>query len=289
MLEHTFCHIPSIGPRREEELWKRGLTCWADGERLDDLDLPAHMVPALREYLPRSRESLLRKDSAFFRRHVPGAETWRAFPAFRDCAAYLDIETTGLYPGYDAVTSIALYDGREIRTYVRGRNLEAFEDDIQRYRLLVTFNGSRFDLPFLEKAFRMRFPQLHIDLRFVLKSLGYRGGLKAVERRVGIARGELEGVDGFFAVLLWREYEQTGLAAALETLLAYNVEDVVNLEKLLVFAYNRKLEPLPFRERLLLPEPVEPQIPHRPDPALIARLRARMPGGPQFPARFPPS
>ncbi len=283
MLEHTFCHIPSIGLKREADLWSRGVHHWDDCARLRELEVPARLVPAIEGHLPLSRESLRQRDPAFFRQWVPSSETWRAFPDFRDCIAYLDIETTGLYPGHDAITSIALYDGRSIRTYVKGRNLDEFEDDILPYRLLVTFNGSRFDLPFLERAFGMRFPQLHIDLRFVLKSLGYRGGLKAIERRVGIGRDALEGVDGFFAVLLWREYEETGRASALETLLAYNIEDVVNLEKLLVLAYNRKLEGTPFRERLLLPEPAAPELPCRPDPALIARLRARLATGPQLP------
>lgn len=43
---------------------------------------------------------------------------------------------------------------------------------------------------------------------------------------------------GFFAVLLWQEFQQTGNIKALETLLVYNIEDVVNLETLMVLAYN---------------------------------------------------
>jgi hypothetical protein len=277
MLEHTFCHIPAIGPKREEELWRRGLCCWRDMPRLRDLGVPAYLVPALERFVPVSLEHLARRNPAFFRQAMPPAELWRAFREFRDCAAFLDIETTGLYPGCSAVTTIALYDGNTIRTYVQGFNLERFEEDVARYRLLITYNGSRFDLPFLETALRMRFPQLHIDLRWVLKSLGYRGGLKSCERQLGIHRDELDGVDGFFAVHLWREYEESGCPSALDTLLAYNIEDVVNLEKLMVLAYNRKIESTPFRDNLRIGPPPEPARPFRPDPALIGRLRERLP------------
>jgi uncharacterized protein YprB with RNaseH-like and TPR domain len=47
-------------------------------------------------------------------------------------------------------------------------------------------------------------------------------------------RGNLSDVDGFFAVLLWNEYRKTGNQKALDTLLAYNVQDTVNLQNLMV-------------------------------------------------------
>ena len=50
--------------------------------------------------------------------------------------------------------------------------------------------------------------QAHIDLRYLLKSLGYTGGLKGCEKKAGIDRGELDGVNGYFAVLLWQDYQR---------------------------------------------------------------------------------
>jgi uncharacterized protein YprB with RNaseH-like and TPR domain len=87
---------------------------------------------------------------------------------------------------------------------------------------------------------------VHIDLRYVLASLGYRGGLKGCERMLGIDRGDLEGIDGYFAVLLWDDFKRKGNQKALDTLLAYNTLDVVNLETLMVAAYNGKLTDTPF-------------------------------------------
>ena len=87
----------------------------------------------------------------------------------------------------------------------------------------------------------------------VLRSLGITGGLKGCEKKLGIDRKELDGVDGYFAVLLWREYLKSGNRAALDTLLAYNIEDVVNLETLMVIAYNMNLDATPFSGELRLP------------------------------------
>jgi len=58
-----------------------------------------------------------------------------------------------------------------------------------------------------------------------------KGGLKVVERKLGIER-QLKGVDGYVAVQLWWDYVNNGNLDSLQTLLAYNAEDVVNLRVL---------------------------------------------------------
>jgi uncharacterized protein YprB with RNaseH-like and TPR domain len=82
----------------------------------------------------------------------------------------------------------------------------------------------------------------------VLKSLGFSGGLKGCERQLGIDRGELSGIDGYYAVILWHDYKRTGNKKSLETLIKYNSLDARNLETLMVMAYNLKLKGTPFYE-----------------------------------------
>ena len=131
-------------------------------------------------------------------------------------------------------------------------------------------------MPCIEACLDCRLPQAHLDLRYLLKSLGYTGGLKGCERALGMTRPGLEDVDGYFAVLLWAEYQQTGKEAALETLLAYNVEDVLTLERLAVLAYNCKLERTPFAGSRQLPQPKTAANPFRADQRLIGNIRGRL-------------
>ncbi|MBS1911552.1 MAG: ribonuclease H-like domain-containing protein [Bacteroidetes bacterium] len=257
MLRNTFCHIPGIGLRTEQKLWEEGIRTWDEYLEMGGLALRGARGAAMTEGLERSMEALDDDDIGFFAESLPASESWRLFGEFRGRAAYLDIETTGV--GYsDGITTIALYDGREVRTYVSGENLRQFRDDIDAYDMLITYNGKCFDVPVIESYFMMSLPHAHIDLRYVLHSLGYRGGLKGCEAQLGLDRGNLAGVDGYFAVLLWHEYQRTGNPAALETLLAYNVEDTVNLERLMQLAYNMKLEETPFANTHAVPatEPV---------------------------------
>jgi uncharacterized protein YprB with RNaseH-like and TPR domain len=227
------------------------------------------------ECMAESRDHLDRNNPVYFADHLPAGEHWRFFPQFRETTAFIDIETTGMDVFGSEITTIALYDGRSINYYVQGRNLDAFMEDIDRYSVIVTYNGKTFDVPFIEKYFGIGMPHAHIDLRYVLKSLGYGGGLKRCEKSLGLDRGDLDGVDGFFAVLLWQEFQRTGSIKALETLLAYNIEDVVNLETLMVLAYNMKLKGTPFFETHALPRPKTPDIPFKPDRSTIERIRQR--------------
>ena len=132
-----------------------------------------------------------------------------------------------------------------MRQYVRGENLADFSAELEQAALLVTFNGTLFDLPLLRQAFPDGcWDQLHIDLRFALHSLGLRGGLKSIEQQVGIRRpGELHGLGGTDAIELWQAYLR-GREAALETLLAYNAVDIENLEILLELAWPQLREKL---------------------------------------------
>ena len=85
-------------------------------------------------------------------------------------------------------------------------------------------------------------------MRYILYGLGYSGALKSCERQLGIGRtGSLADVDGFFAVLLWNDYKKKRNDKSLETLLSYNIEDVLNLEYLMIEAYNKKLKDIPLK------------------------------------------
>jgi len=264
MLEHTFCHIHGIGSKTEQRLWNRGILHWRDLDETALASLSRRSQLEIPLALERSLEALEDNNPHFFSDRLSSSDQWRLFHQFRPSIAYLDIETTGLHEECE-ITTIALYDGNHVSTYINGRNLLDFITDIANYSILVSYNGKSFDVPFIEHYFQTKLPQAHIDLRFVLAKLGFKGGLKGCEKQLGINRGILDGLDGSFAVYLWRQYERYNDEKALETLLAYNIEDTVNLERLLVEACNRYVQQTPFADELLLPFPVEPVLPYQPD------------------------
>jgi uncharacterized protein len=275
MLKNTFCHIPGISPATEQRLWSAGINCWDAALKAERLVLPCRAPTALSQYLYESLVHLERGNPQHFAAALTANQHWRLFPEFRHTLAYLDIETTGL--GYGStITTIVLYDGQRIRHYVQGDNLHAFTRDICEYNTVVTYNGKAFDVPFIERCLRIKMPHTHIDLMYVLRSLGYRGGLKRCERQLGLERKELADVDGFFAVLLWQEFRRKQDSRALETLLAYNATDVVHLETLMVQAYNLKLHDTPFRTSHQLAAPTMPVIPFTVDQETIHRLKGRV-------------
>lgn len=231
MLRNTFIHLPGVGPHRERALWELGILDWdrfltAAEEGLLWASLLDNAVPVVRQ----SQDAVCRGDACFFKPLLPPGETWRLYTEFASRAVFLDIETTGLSPWCDEVTMIGTLTDGKLSLFVRGINLDQFPAYIAQFPLLVTFNGSQFDIPFLHNHFpEARLEQAQIDLRFVLASLGYRGGLKAVERRLGLERDRsIQGVDGFEAVRLWHRYRR-GDRAALEKLALYNLTDVANL------------------------------------------------------------
>ncbi len=154
------------------------------------------------------------------------------------CYAYLDIETTGLSRSRCDLTVVGVATFKGLSSRVRQLvgddiGVESVLDCLKGTDELYTYNGSRFDLPFIRQKLRLdvRAYFRHTDLMYDCWRQGLKGGLKAVEARLGIRR-ELAGVDGFMAVRLWWEYVNDNDATALRTLLEYNREDVTNLHVL---------------------------------------------------------
>lgn len=242
MLRNTFIHIPGITPATERKLWSQGIRTWSDYMRQSEPPegLSTRTAAQISRHLEASHRAFVAGDAGFFQRIGEYGETWRAFGDFPSRCAYVDIETTGLSRQHDQITIIGVYDGARYQAFVRGKNLEKARAELARYKVLVTFNGLRFDAPFLEEGLRgCRLPPLHIDLLPLTRRLGYRGGLKKIERAMGIRRGDaVDGMDGDDALLLWAQYEQ-GSRDALERLIEYNQEDVCNLEAILKLSFER--------------------------------------------------
>ncbi len=277
MLEYTFRHIPGIGVRTEEQLWNAGYHTWTEV-----LQAPAHSqsrtLQRMEPHLIDSQRHLEQGDLRWFADRLPANQHWRLFLHGRPRAAYVDIETTGLDALRHHITTITVYDGAQIHHYIHGENLRAFVDDISEYGLLITFNGKGFDVPFMEEALNTRLTMPHIDLRYVLAQAGYSGGLKRIEQAMGFDRGDLADIDGYMAVALWQDYQRHDNQRALETLLAYNTADTVNMEALMVHAHNILTARLPFGQTLRLPVPTPPPNPFTPDRATLQRLRASLSG-----------
>jgi uncharacterized protein len=249
MIKHTFLHIPGIGPVTENQLWAAGFSTWEDYfQRCHQCTLAPAKRDVISRCLEESQGALNKAEFNYFEALLPSGEMWRLYGELRGKAAFVDIETTGLYAGPHAITLIGLFNGQETRVFIQGLNLEEFKNEIQKYQLIVTFNGKRFDIPFIRYVLGdLPAGQAHLDLMYPLRRLGYRGGLKSIEGQLGIGRqGTLRQVDGFMAVILWREYKR-GNQAALDTLIRYNLEDVVNLQYLADQVYNKNLARLPIQ------------------------------------------
>jgi len=277
MLQNTFCHIPGIGRKAEDSLWFSGVYSW--GNLLEcsykDLTFSRAKFQLLKNYVEDSYLQVENNNPQYFEKLLSTKEIWRIFPEFRSSTAFIDIETTGLNDYNDYITTIALYDGFNIKYYVNGINLDKFENDIENYSVIITYNGKTFDVPWIEKYFQTKINHAQIDLRYVLKSLGYTGGLKSIEKQLDVSREGLEEIDGYFAVMLWKEYCEHGNKDALDTLLAYNISDAVNLERLMVAAYNMKVESTPFAGQNKIRMNVTPELPFKPSFSVVEKIKLK--------------
>ena len=87
--------------------------------------------------------------------------------------AYLDIETTGLSPSYSEITVVGIHlcsgdDARFLQLIGEDITAENILHALEGTEVIYTYNGSRFDLPFINFHLGINLAQLyyHCDLMY---------------------------------------------------------------------------------------------------------------------------
>lgn len=244
MIRNTYIHLPGIGQSTQRGIRDEGIASWDDFLLISSLGvLNAQRKRFYDGEIRKDRDKLSSGDDRYFASRLPGTEHWRLFEVFREDVAYLDIETTGGHYTTSDATVVGIYRRGEFVQLVAGHNLSGDEIDktLAGIKLLVTFFGTGFDVPFLKAHYSwLDFGMPHFDLCPAGKRVGLHGGLKKVEKQLGLDRdGDVKGLNGYDAVKLWGRYELYDDKAALKKLLNYNRFDVLNLEILAELVYNR--------------------------------------------------
>ena len=234
MIRNSFIFLPRIGPATEKRIWNQGITDWDSFLKTSHITGMSDKAKSYHERIIRNTsKELYRLNSAYFSSLLPEKHHWRLYPFFREDAVFLDIETSGA-SRHDDVTVIGMYDGIDTKIMLQGinLNLNALRNELSRYKIIVTFNGSSFDLPFIRKRYPEVIPRIpHIDIRHVCDKIGLTGGLKEIEKKLGLSRDPL--LERFYSgdpYRLWRMYRATGDEHYLNLLISYNEDDVINLK-----------------------------------------------------------
>ncbi len=240
MLKKSFIFLDKISHASEKKIWEQNIHTWDHFLETKDI----HGIGKTRkifydQQIHHAKKAAVDDDVQTLSTLFPKQEHWRLYNLFKEQACFLDIETSGYYGD---ITVIGIYDGRETKTMIKGKNLNLplLKNLLQQYKMIITFNGSSFDLPVINRYYPNTIPNIaHVDLRHVLAKVGYTGGLKSIEKQLGIKRAEeVRDVNGSDAVYFWNMYKATGQEKYLDLLVKYNEEDIVNLKPLADFAVN---------------------------------------------------
>jgi uncharacterized protein YprB with RNaseH-like and TPR domain len=184
-------------------------------------------------------ESFERKLKKF---NISEKEKWQLYLHFPSELLFIDIETEGLSKKRNDITIIGIYKENRYYSFIKDLNLEEAFVLLAETPIWITFGGENFDIPFIKKTFPdLKTPLVHIDLFFLTKEIGLKGGLKKIEKMLGIER-KTDGLNGYDAVKLWRRWSEERDIDALKTLILYNKEDVVNLKKIMEYVIAKKLK-----------------------------------------------
>ena len=231
LLDQSLCLLAGVSPEAEIRLRRGGvLTC-----RQLAMEADHHFSARHAERVRSSWEQCRRANdlglAGWFVSHLPAGHRVRALKDFGRDAVFFDIETDGM--GRNAhISCITTCRAKTVRTFVRGRNLEDFLEEWAAAKVLVGFNSKRFDTPVVCREFGLADVPAQIDLMDEAGHYGLRGGLKAIEKRIGFSRASVPCANGEDAVACWTRYRDDGDESALAAMLAYNRDDVLSLRHL---------------------------------------------------------
>lgn len=228
-LYYSLQQEPGITEKKEQSLWKAGVCS------LEALKDSPQLPMTLRDSAEETLLALNRGDAQYFLSRLPKKYLYRIAYSFPDDVMFLDIETTGLSLQYHHVTIAGWMIGGQYKYWLYGTDPAELLRDAEHAKMLVTFNGSCFDCRFLDRTFETTLfsEKPNLDLMFLCRRLGLKGGQKRIEQILGMDRsGDGVGIDGRQAVSLWYRF-LNGSDDALKTLIAYNKLDIEGMAYIL--------------------------------------------------------
>jgi uncharacterized protein len=234
MIRNTFIILNSLSYKKEINLWKSGIKDWNDFVNKDKISGISQKRKLVYNYqLYQAKRALLNNNSEYFAKLLPKKDHWRTYELFKDSCIFLDIETSCVNQGY--ISCITLYDGYETKTFVKDHNLDfnIIKNILSKSKMIITFNGNVFDLPFLKKYYKNLIPDVPCwDLRHSCANLELNGGLKQVEKKLNIKRNNkiVDRLHGGDPLKLWKMYLGSENKYYLDLLIEYNQEDTINLK-----------------------------------------------------------
>ncbi|SHH25189.1 ribonuclease H-like domain-containing protein [Tepidibacter thalassicus] len=162
-----------------------------------------------------------------------------------------DIETTGLSPKYNKVILIGILYIKNNQTIIQqffAHNTDEekeilfyFKEIFKNFKNHITFNGHRFDIPFLNQRFEknnLNFfidKNKNIDILKIVKPYKQKLGLencklKTVEKLIGIERKDT--ISGKESIDLYKKFELNKDENLKKKILLHNYEDIYYLGKL---------------------------------------------------------
>lgn len=233
LLRGFFRHLPGVSASREAKLRSEGARDWNDllSRSPAQLDLFRGRVSALHCAVEESERALELRDVEYFKKRLPRREHYRIAASFPESCVFLDIESTGLSTYYDQVTLVGWSIGNRYKVVVEPSETKSLKLEVSAWPIVITFNGTMFDLPFLTTQFNTDWSRTaHVDLRYLAKRVGLTGGQKKIEVTIGLAReAPLEDISGADAVGLWFDYKEGDLNA-LRKLIRYNHADIEGMK-----------------------------------------------------------
>ena len=234
MIKNSFIFLEKVGKRKERNIWKQV----KDWNEFLEIECVKGIAKGKKSYYDRkieeAKKALLSENSVYFVGKLPKVEMWRLYNYFKEECGYLDIEVDS----YGKVILVGISDYYNSNFFVKEVNLDrkSIEKELLKFKVLITFNGSSFDLPKLKKQFGVEIKVPHIDLKPLCVNLGLKGGLKEVEKELNLRRPRhLKGNP----VSLWKAFHASGDKEYLDLLIEYNREDIENLKGVIERVYRQ--------------------------------------------------
>ncbi len=233
LLFYSFSQLKDVSEQRERDYWAEGKTlssladCFSNQQSLFEDSRISDISDCI--------QALQAGNVDFFLDHVEHRQLYRIAYSFPRDVMFLDIETTGLSTVYHYVTCVGWLINGEYGCWLQGTDPEYFLSSFRAAKVIVTFNGTRFDCKFLDRKFHTSefSTKANLDLMFLCRRFGLSGGQKAIEQSLGFHRPEsLKEADGKEAIALWYSF-LFGKRSALERLINYNFHDVLGMAYIL--------------------------------------------------------